>query len=239
MNFLKFLGTGSAFNVKRGCTSAYFEMGTELFVIDAGEDVFKKLVLEDLFNKKTRVNFFITHIHGDHAGSLSTAIYYLYYKVFNMDKSKICVYFPHEDLREYLRMSGTTEEFYTYYINRWDEIRPDGTDINFEYNFIDAKHVQGMNSYAITIEIPKQKLIYYSGDNSEFNFTVKNVDMYNEIYNEVTFIEKATSHMYYKKMLELTKDFSKEQKSKIILMHLEDDEEAIKLMKENGFTIAE
>ena len=110
---------------------------------------------------------------------------------------------------------------------------------NFEYNFIDAKHVQGMNSYAITIEIPKQKLIYYSGDNSEFNFTVKNIDMYNEIYNEVTFIEKATSHMYYKKMLELTKDFSKEQKSKIILMHLEDDEEAIKLMKENGFTIAE
>ena len=40
-------------------------------------------------------------------------------------------------------------------------------------------------------------------------------------------------------MLELTKDFSKEQKSKIILMHLEDDEEAIKMMKENGFTIAE
>lgn len=239
MSFLKFLGTGSAFNVKRGCTSAYFEMGTELFVIDVGEDVFKKLVLSGLFDKKTRVNFLITHIHGDHAGSLSTTIYYLYYKVFNMDKSKICVYFPNEDLRAYLKMSGTTEEFYTYYINRWDEVRPDGTDVNFEYNFIDARHTPDMNSYAITIEIPKQKLIYYSGDNSEFNFTVKNIDMYNEIYNEVTFIREATSHMYYEKLLELTKDFSDEQKNKIILMHLEDDDAKIELMREKGFRIAE
>lgn len=237
MGLLKFLGTGSAFNVKRGATSAYFVMGTELFVLDCGEDVLKKLIDKDLFKDKTRVNFMITHTHGDHVGSLSTAIFYLYYKVFDMDRSKICVYFPENDVKTHFTLSGVTEEFYTYYVNKWDEINPDGTNMKLEYNFIEAKHSKGINCYSITIEIQNQKPIYYSGDNSDFTFTKSNIDMYENIYNEVTFVEEASVHLYYKKLFEATKDFTYEQKQKIVLMHLEDEAD-IELLKQNGFMVA-
>lgn len=237
MGLLKFLGTGSAFNVKRGATSAYFIIGTELFVIDCGEDVFKKLVDKNLFDKKTRVNFLITHTHGDHVGSLSTAIFYLYYKVFDMDNSKICVYFPNEDVRKHLALTGVTEEFYTYFLNKWDELYPDGTKEKLEYNFVEAKHSKGINCYSITIELQGKKPIYYSGDNSEFNFTKSNIDMYENIYNEVTFVKEAYVHLYYERLLEATSEFTDEQKQKIVLMHLEDEAD-IELLKKHGFTVA-
>ena len=38
---LKFLGRGSAFNVKEGNTSAFFYSNGELFLIDCGESVLK------------------------------------------------------------------------------------------------------------------------------------------------------------------------------------------------------
>ena len=40
---ITFLGSGSAFNPLLGNTSAYFVRNNQLFLIDAGETVFRKL----------------------------------------------------------------------------------------------------------------------------------------------------------------------------------------------------
>lgn len=240
---LTFLGTGGAFNTERGNTSAYFELGTELFIIDAGEDVFAKLVKKNLFDGKTRVNIFITHLHSDHAGSLGTLIAYLYIKVFNMDRSKVCLYFPSEAINELLAIQGIKQDMYTSFMNRWDELYIDGYEKQPEYTFEPASHTSELdykkqtNCFSIEFSLKNEFDFYYSGDTCEFNQKLMNTYAYDHIYHEVTSNQDATVHFQYDKLLELTKDMPVDQKKKITLMHLDQDFD-IEKAKADGFSIA-
>lgn len=73
---LKFLGTGSAFNVKRGNNCAYYKEGESILFLDFGESIFEKVVKKNVLSGIKNIFVAITHLHGDHAGSLSTLIYY-------------------------------------------------------------------------------------------------------------------------------------------------------------------
>ena len=77
---LKFIGTGSAFNTKLGCNSAYIIKNNSLILFDCGGDVFSKLkelnIIKDEFKN---IYIFITHLHPDHIGSLGDLIYYNYF----------------------------------------------------------------------------------------------------------------------------------------------------------------
>jgi ribonuclease BN (tRNA processing enzyme) len=78
--YLKFIGTGRAFNTKLGCTSAYIKYDDTLLLIDCGGPIYEKLINSDILNDKIKeVNIFITHTHPDHCGSLGTAIFYCKY----------------------------------------------------------------------------------------------------------------------------------------------------------------
>ncbi|WP_312492302.1 MBL fold metallo-hydrolase [Anaerosporobacter sp.] len=240
---LTFLGTGGAFNTERGNTSAYFELGTELFIIDAGEDVFPKLVKKNVFEGKTRVNIFITHLHSDHAGSLGTLIAYLYIKVFNLDRSKVCIYFPSEAITELLALQGIKQDMYTLFINRWDELYIDGYEKQPEYNFEPTSHTgdldynKQVNCFSIEFYLKNEFGFYYSGDTSEFNQKLLNTYAFDYIYHEVTSNMSATVHFQYDKLLKLTKDMPADQKKKITLMHLDQDFD-IEKAKADGFSIA-
>ena len=76
---LHFLGRGAAFNPKEGNNSAYFIENDTLFLIDCGENIFEKIILNDILNSINNVNVLITHTHSDHIGSLGTLIMYCYY----------------------------------------------------------------------------------------------------------------------------------------------------------------
>lgn len=240
---LTFLGTGGAFNTERGNTSAYFELGTELFIIDVGEDVFPKLVKKNVFEGKTRVNIFITHLHSDHAGSLGTLIAYLYIKVFNLDRSKVCIYFPSEAITELLALQGIKQDMYTLFINRWDELYIDGYEKQPEYIFEPTSHTgdldynKQVNCFSIEFSLKNEFGFYYSGDSSEFNQKLLNTYAFDHIYHEVTSNTSATVHFQYDKLLELTKDMPADQKKKITLMHLDQDFD-IENAKADGFSIA-
>lgn len=240
---LTFLGTGGAFNTKRGNTSAYFELGTELFIIDAGEDVFAKLMNKNSFDGKTRVNIFITHLHSDHAGSLGTLIAYLYIKVFNMDRSKVCVYFPSEAINELLALQGIRQDMYTLFINRWDELYIDGYEKQPEYIFDSTHHTDELNynnetnCFSIEFVLRNEFSFYYSGDTCEFSQKLMNPYAFDKIYHEVTTNKGATVHFQYEKLLEVTKDMPADQKKKITLMHLDEDFD-IEKAKADGFSIA-
>lgn len=240
---LHFIGTGGAFSAKLGNNSAYMELGTELFIFDCGVDVFSKLQDGNLFEGKTRVNFFITHLHCDHAGGLGVMIAYLKYMFFNGDSSRICVYFPSKSMEELLRLQGLDEEWYTLYVNRWDELVVDGMDKVLEYSFEEARHTgeldyEGKNNcFSIEMSVADEFTIFYSGDTNFFAEKLKNIHNYDAIYHEVTGYEEATRHLSYGKLLEATKNFTKEERKKIVLMHLDDDFDVERAVAD-GFSIA-
>lgn len=241
---LHFIGIGGAFSEKLGNNSAYMELGTELFIFDCGIDVFSKLQSSGLLEGKTRVNFFITHLHCDHAGSLGVFIAYLKYMVFDGDVSRICVYFPSKAIEDLLRLQGLDEQWYTLYVNRWDELEVDGIEKILEYSFEDASHTEeldyeGQNAcFSIEMSMNDEFTIFYSGDTNFFAEKLKDSYNYDLIYHEVTGYEEAKRHLSYGKLLEATKDFTKEERRKIVLMHL-DDRFDIERAKKDGFSIAE
>lgn len=241
---LHFIGTGGAFSAELGNNSAYMELGTELFIFDCGVDVFSKLQAGNLFEGKTRVNFFITHLHCDHAGGLGVMIAYLKYMVFHGDASRICVYFPSKSMEELLRLQGLDEQWYTLYMNRWDELAVDGMEKTLEYSFEEASHTEELdyegnnNCFSIEMSMADEFAIFYSGDTNFFAEKLKNIHNYDAIYHEVTGYEEATRHLSYSKLLEATKDFTKEDRKKIVLMHLDDGFD-VERAKKDGFSIAE
>ena len=240
---LKFIGTGDAFNAIDGNTSAYIKFDREIVFIDMGEDVFAKAKNKGLFENISKAHIFITHLHSDHAGSLATAIAYLYYGVFGMDNSKICVYFPSSRLVELLEMQGVTQSWYTFYINRWDEIFVDSMDKYPEYVFEENEHTNTLdvdgksNCYSIELNIPRKGSIYYSGDCSGVKDRLKGRWNYDYIYHEATSYKDVLAHTSYNEILDATKGITSSKKKKIFLMHLDegfDKEQAIR----DGFSIA-
>lgn len=243
IKMLKFIGTGDAFNTRDGNNSAYIKFGSEIVFFDMGEDVFAKAKNMGLFEKVTRVHILITHLHSDHVGSLGTAIAYLYYGLFKMDKSKICVYFPSERIVELLQIQGITQDWYTFYINKWDELFIDGMEKNPEYAFdenihTDALNVNGnSNCYSIELNMPDKGSVYYSGDCGGVKDRLKNGWNYDYIFHEITGFKDVKVHTYYGELLELTKELSASKKKRICLMHMDenfDKEQAIK----DGFSVA-
>lgn len=240
---LKFIGTGDAFNTRDGNTSAYLKLGREIVFFDMGEDVFSKAKNMSLFENVEKVHVFITHLHSDHVGSLGTAIAYLYYGVFGMDKSKICVYFPSKKIVDLLQCQGVTEDWYTFYINRWDELFVDSTEKYPEYIFeenihTDALNVDGKsNCYSIELSIPGKGSLYYSGDSAGVKDRLRNRWAYDYIYHEVTSFKDAVVHTSYETLMQATKGLGPKKKKRIFLMHMDenfDKEQAVK----DGFSIA-
>lgn len=238
---LSFLGNGNAFSKTRGNNSAYMEMGKELIIIDCGEDVFHKILNKGLFENKSRVHFFITHLHSDHVGSLPSAIAYLYNVVFEEKRDNICVYFPNEALRKLLKLQGIDDRLYSFFINRWDEIKLEGYDEELEYIFEENEHVDELDyngnkgTFSVELIVKNHFNIYFSSDSAGVKERITRTKIYDEIYHEAASI-KTKAHTSYDEIKEAFSSFSKSEKSRIWLMHL-DDEFDEKRALEDGFNV--
>lgn len=240
---LKFLGNGNAFSRKRGNTSAYLELGNELIVIDCGEDVFGKLVDAGLFEGKNRVHFFISHLHSDHVGSLASAIAYLYYIKFNCDSGRICVYHPTQAIVELLSLQGMSTKMYTFCINRWDEIKLDGFDKEMEYIFEENEHVDELDykgnkgTWSIELIVKNSFNIFYSSDSAGVKDRIIRTRIYDEIYHEASCM-KTPPHTSYDEIKEAFSEFTRSERARIWLMHLDDDFDEARAI-EDGFRVTE
>ncbi len=240
---LKFLGIGDAFNTIDGNTSAYMKLGSELIFIDMGESSFARAKEAGILKDVTKVHIFITHLHSDHIGSLGSMIAYLYYGMFKMDSSKICVYFPSQEIEKLLMLQGVTKNWYTFFINKWDELVIGGGKEYTEYIFEENLHTTDLdvdgksNCYSIELSVPNVGRFYYSGDCVGFKERLKGNYEFDYIYHEVTSHDNPVVHTSYKSLLEDTKNLSKERKEKIYLMHLDEGFDKAKARKD-GFSIA-
>ena len=74
---LTFLGKDSGFGEKNN--SSYIEIENKLILIDCGFTVFQQVKEKFDFENYETINIIITHLHNDHAGSLSQLILYLWF----------------------------------------------------------------------------------------------------------------------------------------------------------------
>ena len=235
MQTLKFLGRGSAFNTTEGNTSAYFIKDNIFFLIDCGETVFHKLIANDKLknlvaeNEINEIDIYITHLHSDHVGSLSSLIYYCFY-ILNITPN---IYHPQKItgqnvyvLDQLLKLQGHTNQ-YVYLKEPYSGIFPE-----------QMPHDEHLMNYGYTIFNAENK-IFFSGDCSEIPrkiLTDINNGYYNEVYLESCLYSNSVhAHIEYLNEV-ITKD--KHIRNRIYLMHI-DNLRLLEIAKKYGFKIVE
>lgn len=225
---LKFIGRGSAFNVKEGNNSAYIKKDNKFILLDCGEGVFQRIIENKLLDNVDSVEVLITHLNADHVGSLSTLIFYCYY----MKKITPIIYYPNLELEKLLRLMGHDKEYI---------LREIEADINFNINrlkvkFIPVPHMKIMDCYGLNIS-DEDKRIYYSGDSNNIpKEIIGELDKIDEIYQDTCIAEyEGNIHLSLRKLSELVPD---QYRSKVYCMHI-DNNDLIERATKLGFNIAE
>ena len=206
---LNFLGNDSGFGDKNN--SAYLEIEEKLILIDCGFTVFNEIKNRFDFNKYSEIDIIITHLHNDHAGSLSQVILYLWY-IFH---KKTTVISKCEHIRTYLDITGTPQEAY--------ELKSEIDDLEF----IKTEHVNELDAYGFKAQFGNRRIIY-TGDTATLEPFLPYLTSGCEFYVDVS--KFGGVHL----KIEDVKDELKEIESRGIevhLMHMDDKEYINKTIK--------
>ena len=211
---LKFLGRDSGFGKMNN--SAYCEIEDKLILIDCGYTVFNDIKEKFDFNKYESINVIITHLHNDHAGSLSQLILYLWI-VFN---KKVNIFSNCINIKTYWDITGVPPE--AYILN----------GENDKLKFIKTEHTPYIDAYGFLLSV-NNKTIAYTGDTNTLTPFLIYIDKIEELYIDVSRFGGA--HIKIDDVL----DKLNEIKSKgiaIFLMHI-DDKDYIKGVTNNQFYV--
>lgn len=201
-NLLKFIGNDSGFGDNNN--SAYFEKDNELFIIDCGFTVFNKIKNKFDFNVYNNINVIITHLHNDHAGSLSQFILYMWF-IYKKQVNVICncTY-----IKEYLDITGTPSCAYEL-MNKLDNL-----------TFIKTKHTDYLDAYGFVMDIDNKKILY-TGDTCEVEAFLPYLDNIDELYIDIS--KFGGAHLKVEDVLNTLRDL-KNKDVRIIPMHMDDKE---------------
>lgn len=209
---LKFLGSDAGFGEKNN--SAYYETDDEIYIIDCGFTVFQEIKKNIDFSKYKKINIIITHLHNDHAGSLSQVILLAWF-VYN---KKVTVISKCENIEKYLEITGTTREAYNVE-SELDNLK-----------FIKTKHVEELDCYGFEWFIDGKKIVY-TGDTytlEPYRESLKNAD---ELYVDIS--KNGGVHLKLEDCYEQLKSI-KQNGTIVILMHI-DDKKYIEEKSNNEF----
>lgn len=199
-SILKFLGSDSGFGANNN--SAYIEEKEKLTIIDCGFTVFTQIKKKFDLNKYKEINVIITHLHNDHAGSLSQLILYSYF-IFN---KKVNVISMCSKIKEYLDITGTPEDAYTLY-NKFENVE-----------FIRTEHTRYLDSYGFKLCVNGKKIVY-TGDTNILEPFIKYTNDIDEFYVDVS--RYGGAHLKIDDVIEKLREIKK-KKIKIYLMHIDD-----------------
>ena len=164
---LEFIGNDAGFGNKNN--SAYIEFENKLFIIDCGYTVFNEIKNKFEFNKYDEINIIITHLHNDHAGSLSQLILYLWF----VYKIKVNVISKCINIETYLKITGTVPEAY--------EVKTEFNNIQF----IKTKHVDYLDAYGFIMNI-SDRTILYTGDTATLSTFLPYLNDIDELYIDLS-----------------------------------------------------
>lgn len=212
---LTFLGTDSGFGLKNN--SAYFENNNELVLIDCGFTVFQEVKEKFDLKKYDLIEIVITHLHNDHAGSLSQLILYLWFVL----QKKAIVVSNCAHIKDYLDITGTPSEAYEF------------KDSLPNLTFIKTEHVKHLDTYGFKA-IFNNKNIVYTSDTTTLSPFLPYLDNCNELYIDVSRFGGA--HIKIDNIVGILKNL-KQSGIDIYLMHI-DDKEYIKSVTNDEFYCA-
>lgn len=199
-NLLNFLGRDSGFGEKNN--SAYIEIENKLIIIDCGFTVFEQVKEKFDFNKYNNIEIIITHLHNDHAGSLSQVILYLWF-IYN---KKTTVYSKCSRIKEYLDITGTPSDAY--------EIKDKADNLEF----IKTEHVEHLDAYGFRLNIDNKNIVY-TGDTNTLEPFLPYLNNADEFYVDVS--KFGGAHIKIDNVLEILKKI-KESGTNVYLMHMDD-----------------
>ena len=211
---LTFIGSDAGFGDNNN--SAYIEFENKLIIIDCGITVFNKIKHKFAFEKYGEVNIIITHLHNDHAGSLSQLVLYLYY----ICSIKATIISARKNLREYLRLTGTTDEMYTLL----------NTNTNIE--FIKTEHVPTLDCYGFCMKVNSKKIVY-TGDTKILEPFMPHLENADEFYVDVS--KDGGVHLKFEDIIPELRNI-KNNGTDVYLMHT-DDKAYISEKNNNEFVI--
>ena len=190
---IQFLGTGGAFDVDYGNSSAIVDCGGTRFLVDCGHTVFPRLFHAGLLESIDAV--LITHTHDDHVGSLSTLFFY--YSLM-LQKGKLKIIVPNDAFHK------TLSDFLVFAVQT-PETRLDFVPIsNYpQLGAIDTfgQHVAGMPTWAYTFREGQERMVY-SGDNGDVPALFKHLPGLGlegaMVFHEIFWWPGFKGHAYYK-----------------------------------------
>ena len=197
---LKFLGSDAGFGDKNN--SAYIETDNKLIIVDCGITVFNTIKTKFDFKKYNEIEIIITHLHNDHAGSLSQFILYLWY-VYNI-KAKVVS--ACKNMKTFLEITGTPDEAYTLV----------KTDTNIK--FIETEHVKELDCYGFQLKL-NNRTILYTGDTKTIKPFLPYIDDTDELYIDVS--KNGGVHLKIEDVLQDLRNI-KQNGTNVYLMHVDD-----------------
>lgn len=208
---LTFIGKGSGFADKNN--SAYYEEDNILNIIDCGFSVFTEIKNKFNYERYTEINIIITHLHNDHAGSLSQLILFLWFT----KNIKVNVISKCENIEKYLDITGTPREGYTLK-SKIDKLR-----------FIKTQHVQNLDTYGFIVSIKDKKIIYTS-DTCVIEPYLEYMNGIDELYIDIS--KSGGAHLECDKILSKLEEI-KSKGIEIYPMHMDDEEYVLNKCKGN------
>ena len=229
---LNFIGNGSAFNVFRGNTSAYYKENDKLLLLDCGESIFERIVRLNLLNGVNEVYVAITHLHSDHAGSLSSLIYYIFY-IKNFKVNLVADSDTKDaDLKKLLEITGVKPQLYNWC----------GRNLNNSFSsiegldFVKVSHYKDLKeSSAVEISLTDGRKIFFTGDTNDEEYiskVVANLNEGDELYCDTCLADyPGNPHTNVNKLASLVPI---EKRKQVYTMHY-DDERLLELIDKYGF----
>ena len=196
---LTFLGRDSGFGEKNN--SAYIEFEDELILIDCGFTVFEQVKNKFDLSQYKEIKIIVTHLHNDHAGSLSQLILYSYF----VKNKKITVLSKCEKIKEYLDITGTPEDAY---------------ELKNDIEFIKTEHTKYLDAYGFCLNVNGRKIVY-TGDTNTIAPFMPYIENCDELYIDVSRFGGA--HIKINDILDTLKNI-KQKGTEIFLIHLDDKE---------------
>jgi len=197
-----FLGTGGAFDVDYGNSSAIVTFKNHSILLDCGYTVYPTLRQHQIIENLNYI--LLTHLHNDHSGSLANTLLHCHF--YNSD-CRIAILYPDDDFREeiyeFLRLQLQKPEKYVDFVPLSEF--PGITAVD---TF--GQHAENLQTYAYIFE-ETGKRIAYSGDLGQpeplFAYLRGMAPKPTTIYHDISFEEGNTSHTYYKKLIPLSHGF--------------------------------
>jgi ribonuclease BN (tRNA processing enzyme) len=194
---IKFLGTGGAFDYKYGSSAAVVWHNERTFLIDCGPSVYTSLCENKLIDSIDYI--LLTHLHGDHVGSLFSLIAHL--KVHCSPPREAVILYPTESFRTLL---ATFLKYWFPEPDAYISFVPLANVIGVGFLDTSNLHVRGIDSYAYFF-VSTEQLLFYSGDIGDIETSAAFLRTRDEddivVFHEMHY-RKTKSHIYYRDLME-------------------------------------